>query len=98
MRWQYGTGLFTRSGHQIELRGVLPKHEGEAKEMGVLLGKQARLPVRLIMIRVSEKVAEQRRKRIRERAQDQSIKPSEELLYLASLLLTVVDYSLASVR
>ena len=89
MRWQYGTGLFTRSGHQIELRGVLPKHEGEAKEMGVLLGKQARLPVRLIMIRVSEKVAEQRRKRIRERAQDHSTKPSEELLYLAGWTIVV---------
>jgi hypothetical protein len=89
MRWQYGTGLFTRSGHQIELRGVLPQREGEAKEMGVLLGKQARLPVRLIMIRVSEKVAEQRRKRIRERAQDHSTKPSEELLYLAGWTIVV---------
>jgi hypothetical protein len=47
MRLQYGTGLYTRSGHQIELRGILPRQEGEAREMGVLLGKQAQLPVRL---------------------------------------------------
>ncbi|GHO82393.1 IS4 family transposase [Dictyobacter formicarum] len=89
MRWQYGTGLFTRSGHQIELRGVLPQRDGEAKGMGVLLGKQVRLPVRLIMIRVSEKVAEQRRKHIRERAQDHSTRPSEELLYLAGWTIVV---------
>ena len=89
MRWQYGTGLFTRSGHQLELRGILPQQEGEAREMGVLLGKQTRLPVRLIMVRVSEEVAEQRRKRIRERAQDHSTRPSEELLYLARWTIVV---------
>ena len=42
MRLQYGTGLYTRRGHEIELRGILPQEEGEAKEMGVLVGKQAR--------------------------------------------------------
>ncbi len=52
MRLQYGTGLYTRSGHQLELRGLLPQQEGEARELGVLLGKQARLPVRLILVRV----------------------------------------------
>lgn len=89
MRWQYGTALSTRSGHQLDLRGLLPQREGEAREMGVLLGKQARLPVRLIMVRVSQEVAAQRRKRIRERAQDHSTKPSEELLYLAGWTIVV---------
>ena len=42
MRLQYGTGLYTRSGHQIELRGILPQQEGEAREIGALVGKQAR--------------------------------------------------------
>jgi hypothetical protein len=45
MRLQHGTALSTRSGHQLELRGLLPQQEGEAKEMGVLLGKQAKLKV-----------------------------------------------------
>ncbi len=89
MRLQYGTGLYTRSGHQIELRGILPQQEGEAKEVGVLLGKQAKLPVRLLMVRVSEEVAEQRRKRIREAAQDQGRQPSEDVLYLAGWTLVV---------
>ena len=67
--------------HQIELRGILPQEEGEAKEMGVLLGKQAKLPVRLIMVRVSDEVAKQRRQRICEAAQAHGREPSEEVLY-----------------
>ena len=91
MRLQFGTGLFTRSGHQLELRGILPRREGEAKEMGVLLGKQAQLPVRLIMVRVSEEVATQRRERIREAAQDQGREPSAEVLYLAGWTIVVTN-------
>ena len=91
MRLQYGTGLYTRSGHQIELRGILPWQEGEAREMGVLLGKQAQLPVRLLMVRVSDAVAKQRRERIRETAQDHGREPSEEVLYLAGWTLVVTN-------
>lgn len=89
MRLQYGTGLYTRRGHQIELRGILPQQEGEAKEIGVLLGKQAQLPVRLIMIRVAEEVAKQRREHIREVAQAHGREPSAEVLYLAGWTLVV---------
>ncbi len=91
MRLQHGTGLSTRSGHQIELRGILPQQEGEAKEVGVLVGKQAKLPVRLIMVRVSEEVAQQRRKRIREAARDHGREPSEEVLYLAGWTIVVTN-------
>src|SRR5437899_1772701 len=80
MRLQYGTGLYTRSGHQLELRGLLPQQEGEARELGVLLGKQARLPVRLILVRVSEEVGQQRRQRIREAAQAQRPEPPTRVL------------------
>src|SRR6266571_412900 len=91
MRLQYGTGLYTRSGHQIELRGILPQQEGEAKELGVLVGKQTKLPVRLIMVRVSEEVAKQRREHIREVAQAHGREPSEEVLYLAGWTLVVTN-------
>jgi hypothetical protein len=91
MRLQYGTGLYTRSGHQIELRGILPSREGEAKEVGVLLGKQARLPVRLIMVKVSEEVAKQRREHIREVAQAHGREPSAEVLSLAGWTLVVTN-------
>jgi hypothetical protein len=88
MRLHYGTGLYTRSGHQIELHGSLPQQEGEAREMGMLLGKQARLPVRLIMVKVSEEVAQQRRERIRDSAWGE---PSADVLYLAGWTLLVTN-------
>lgn len=66
--------------------------------MGVFLGKRATLPVRLIILRVSEQVAEQRRKRIRERAQDHSTKPSEELLYLAGWTIVVKQCAACSAQ
>ena len=91
MRLRQGTGLYTRSGHQIELRGILPQQEGEAREMGVLLGQQTKLPVRLLMVRVSQEVAEKRRKRIREAAWTQGRQPSEEVLYLAGWTLVVTN-------
>jgi hypothetical protein len=45
LRLRQGTGLSTRSGHQIDLRGILPQQEGEAREMGVLLGQQTKRKV-----------------------------------------------------
>jgi hypothetical protein len=84
-------GIYTHSGHRIELRGILPRQEGEAREMGVLLGREVKLPVRLIMIKVSEEVAEQRRARIRDAARKQCRPPSEELLYLANWTLIVTN-------
>lgn len=91
MRLQWGTRLTRRSGHHIDLRGILPQREGQAVEQGVLLGKQARLPVRLILVRVSEEVAEQRRKRLREAAQDHGREASPEVLYLAGWTIVVTN-------
>lgn len=91
MRLQCKTRLSTRSGHQIDLRGILPWDVGHAIERGVLLGKQARLPVRLLLVRVSEEVAEQRRKRLREAAQDHGHEANPELLYLAGWTMVVTN-------
>jgi hypothetical protein len=91
MRLQWGTRLSTRRGHQIDLRGILPRREGEAVELGVLMGKQARLPVRLILVRVSEEVAEQRRKRLRETAHDHGREANPDVLYLAGWTIVVTN-------
>jgi DDE family transposase len=91
MRLQYGTGLSTRSGHRIELRGLLPQQPGEVREVGVLLGQAAKLPVRLLMVRVPEEVAEQRRKRLREAAHKHGRQPCDEVLYLASWTIVVTN-------
>ncbi len=89
MRLPVGTRLSNRAGHQLELRGILPQQEGAAGELGVLVGKQARVPARLILHRVPKEVAEQRRKRIREEAQAHGHEPSQEALYLAGWTIVV---------
>ena len=89
MRLAVGTALYTRRGHRLELRGLLPTQPGESRELGVLLGRHARLPVRLILSRVPQGVAEQRRERIREEAREQGELPSELLLYLADWTIVV---------
>jgi len=91
MRLNQHTALYTRSGHRIELAGVVPRQEGELREMGVLLGKEARLPVRLLMLRVPEEVAEQRRERMREEARTHGRHVSEQALYLAGWTLVVTN-------
>jgi hypothetical protein len=97
-RLQPGTSLWTRSGHQINLGGILPKQVGEARELGVLVGKTARLPMRLILVRVPKEAALQRRKQLREAAQDHGREPGEEALFLAdwTIVITNVPKRLAS--
>jgi hypothetical protein len=91
MRLNQHTALYTHSSHRIELAGVVPRQEGELRELGVLLGKQARLPVRLLMLRVPEEVAEQRREHMREEARTHGRNVSEQALYLAGWTLLVTN-------
>src|SRR5438067_12053861 len=68
-RYQAKTALETRSGHRIQLRGILPQQEGQVVEVGALLGRAGRLPVRLSMLKVPKEGADERRARIRGAAQ-----------------------------
>jgi DDE family transposase len=92
--------LLTRRGHRIELRGLLPQQVGERVELGVILPKAGRLPVRLIMERVPEEVAEFRRARLLEVAHRLGREANEELLRLCgwSLLLTNVPRRLLTME
>jgi hypothetical protein len=91
MRLPVGTGLYTRSGHRLLLPGLLPQQPGETLELGVLVGQKARVPARLILQRVPEEVAEQRRERLRAEARDRGREPSEETLYLAGWMIVVTN-------
>src|SRR5260370_6465635 len=71
VRLPVGTGLYPRRGHRLLLPGILPQQEGATVELGVLVGQKARVPARLILQRVPEEVAEQRRQRLRAEAHDQ---------------------------
>jgi hypothetical protein len=85
------TTLWTRSGHRIDLRGILPQQVGERRELGVLLGAQARLPVRLIMERVPAEVGEQRREHLRETAQAHGRQADPALLALADWTIVLTN-------
>jgi hypothetical protein len=91
MRLPVGTGLYTRRGHRLVLAGIVPQEQGATLELGVLVGKQARVPARLIMQRVPEEVAAQRRERLREEARYRGREPSAEALYLAGWIIVVTN-------
>lgn len=90
MRLKQGTALLTRSGHRLVLHGLLPQQVGQVVELGVVLGVQAQLPVRLVMVRVPEAVVQQRRERLQAEADDHGTTVSEEQWMLAqwTILLT----------
>jgi hypothetical protein len=100
LRLPMGTALYSRGGHRMVLSGILPQQEGATLELGVLLGSQARVPTRLILQRVPEEVAEQRRHRVREEARDRGREPSQEALHLAgwSIVVTNVPRRLLSLE
>jgi hypothetical protein len=91
-RYQPKTVLQTRGGHRIALAGILPQQVGQVVEGGALLGQAGRLAVRVIMLRVPQEVADQRRAHIRQVAQAHGRTPDEEVLWLAdwTILLTNV--------
>jgi transposase len=97
-RLVHRTHLSLRNGHLLELRGVLPRKGGDAREMGVLGGTTARVPMRLILVRVPNKVGNQRRTHLTEDATEQGREPSEDLLYLAdwTIFLTTVPRRMLS--
>jgi hypothetical protein len=97
-RLQPNTNVYNRRGHRIELAGILPKQVGEVREVGVVLGSKKRLPVRMLMVKVPPEVAEERKKRVRENAQDHGREPNEEVLSLAhwTIVLTNIPQKMAN--
>src|SRR5260370_19156917 len=79
-RLQPHTNLYNRRGHLLNLKGILTQQVGQVCEMGALLGHKNGVPVRLILLRVSTEVAEERQARIIEKAKDNGNEPSEEIL------------------
>jgi hypothetical protein len=89
-RWQPMTQLYTRRGHRIEIKGLLPQQVGQVRDLGVVLGKAEQQVLRLILVRVPQEVAQQRRERIRKAAADHGREASDPVLDLAgwSIVLT----------
>jgi hypothetical protein len=82
-RWQPNTTLYTRRGHRLRLEGLLPQQVGQVRELGVLLGKQEPLAVRLLLVKVPAEVAHERQERLRRAAHKHGREPSAAVLKLA---------------
>ncbi|MEO7022078.1 MAG: IS4 family transposase, partial [Ktedonobacteraceae bacterium] len=90
-RLQSKTNLYHRCGHRIHLAGILPKLVGQVREVGVVLGQKNGLAVRLILVKVPEEVAEERKARLWRTAKKNGDIPSEEILALAHWIMVITN-------
>ncbi len=94
MRLKSQTVLLNRKGsYRLQLRGLLPQQVGQVVQYGVLVGAQARIPARLIIVRVPSEVAKQRRERLEEEARDKGQAVSPEQWYLAEWTIVITNVS-----
>src|SRR5438045_6376214 len=70
---------------------VLPQRVGQMKELHVLMGADARLPMRLLLLRVPKEVVDQRREDLRADAKRRGEPISEESLRLADWTMLLTD-------
>lgn len=98
-RYKVGTLLYTQAGEQLNLLAWLRSLRQTQCDLMVQVGKRD-LPCRLLVQRVPQEVADQRRRKIKEYARKKQVKPSALLLALAewTLLLTNVPVEQASLR
>jgi len=84
-RSKAGTAVFTETGEPLNLLEWLSR-VGSVGERWVLLGKQARVPVRVIAFRLSEASVFRARRRLREYARKQGKQPTQARLALTPWL------------
>ena len=98
-RVKAGTALFTREGKRVQVDAtLLPQRVGQMKELQVLVGADARLPMRLLLLRVPKAVADQRREDLLTDAQRRGEPISEEALRLADWTMLITDVSAKRLR
>jgi hypothetical protein len=92
-RPQSRTAFLNPEGKRINLKSVLPPRVGQTKEMPVLVGVKQRYPMRLLMMKVPEAIAQQRREHLRAEAARRQEAVSEQALELCGWLLLLTDVS-----
>lgn len=93
-RLKGGTAIHdaTPGGDRLDLLGLLRGlPPGAALDLPVLLGARARLPARLLAVRVPKAVADERRRRLREDARKRQRLPSAAVLALADWTILVTN-------
>jgi hypothetical protein len=100
-RFDTQTALFeTATGERLDLLPWLRTHPEPQFEQDVLIGSQARLQCRLVVVRVPQEVADQRRRRAYATARTKGRTPSARHLELMnwSLFITNVPATMLSLR
>jgi hypothetical protein len=90
-RFQTKCGFLTADGQAWALDAFLAAQAGDRVEVSILLGLAEQLPCRLLAVRVPAGVAEQRRRRLRERAKARGGTPSAKELALCDWTVYVTN-------
>lgn len=93
-RFLIGTTLYSAiTMNEIDLREILRKATGSAYQMDVLMGakENTRVTCRLVCLRVDDKVAEERRRKLRQNATKKGRTVSELHLFMAGWILMVTN-------
>ncbi len=91
MRPKSNTAFFDQAGKRLHLEHVLPRRVGQSVQLHVLVGTRVRLPARLLLVRVPQEVADQRREHLRETERSHGTTPTEQQLYLADWTIVITN-------
>lgn len=85
------TAVFAADGERLDLAGWLPRQRRRRLSVAVTLGVEARVPARLLVVRVPNRVAAARRAKIRADAKREGVPPGARKLALAAWTLLVTN-------
>lgn len=85
------TLIYTDEGQPLDLAAWLESQSKPQLERWVLVGKQERVPCRLLAVRVPQEVADQRRRRLREYARKKQVTLSAASLALLNWTLLITN-------
>jgi hypothetical protein len=92
-RYLPGTGILTAAREPLDLVQYLRTHPAEQQELAIRLGarKQHQLACRLVLLRVPDAVAEERRRKAQAKAKRQGRTPAQETLFLYNWTIFVTN-------
>ena len=94
------TVMFTQQGEHLDLLTWLRQADAAEIDQDILLGKEQRLPCRLVAVRVPQEVADRRRAQLHKQARHKSQAVSQARLALAdwTILVTNISQEMLTVR
>jgi hypothetical protein len=90
-RLKVGTIVYTAEGKRIDLASWLSTQTQTRLDVPVLVGAKERIPCRLLVERVPQEIAEQRRRRLKEYARKKQTMPKKATLALTEWTLQITN-------